>query len=169
LPPRRVYWDACTFIALLNQEKPANECAAVWMEAERGETIIVTSTLTLTEVFKAKCEGRAKPLAPADDERVKNLILQKWVRPAILDEPIALEARQLLRNYPECKKPTDAIHLATAMATNVEALHTIDKSDLLPLNRRVKTRAGNLLTICPPVPLPKTEAESKDGQQTLGI
>jgi hypothetical protein len=54
---KRVYWDSCTFLSLINQEPgKLNDCAAVWKEAEKGDVTIYTSFFTFAEVFKVKCE-----------------------------------------------------------------------------------------------------------------
>ena len=61
--PRRVYWDSCTFLGLLNAE-PAKvtACRAVWDEGEGKKTHIYTSFFAFAEVIKMKCEIGAKPL-----------------------------------------------------------------------------------------------------------
>lgn len=153
MPVRKVYWDACTFLGLLNQEKgKIGPCRNVWDECEQGHTIIFTSFLSFVEVFRAKCEGLIKPLLQEDDAKVLQLLRQGWITTAVLDERISLAARALMRNYPECKKPADAIHLATAMSLNVDEMHTFDQSDLLKLDGKVARLDKNPLTICLPRP-----------------
>jgi predicted nucleic acid-binding protein len=152
---RRVYWDSCAFLGLLNQEPgKTNNCTAVWKEAERGEVVIYTSFFTFAEVFKAKCEGQAKPLPEEDDKAVSQLLQQKWVRPVVLDGLLAVAARKAMRFHPECKKPSDAIHLVTALALNVDEMNTYDGHDLLRLNGKVNRQDGKPLKICPPTPAP---------------
>jgi predicted nucleic acid-binding protein len=163
---RRVYWDSCSFLALLNRE-PGNvdQCVVVWREGEAGKTAIYTSFFTFTEVFKAKCEGRVKPLAPENDKEVEDLLGQKWIKPAVVDELIAVAARRLMRHYPECKKPSDAIHLATALALNVDEMHTYDQSDLLKLDGKVLRADGKPLKICVPAGLVVKPNPDKTGPQ----
>lgn len=60
-------------------------------------------------------------------------------------------ARRLMRRHPECKKPTDAVHLATAILVNVDEMHTYDASDLLGLSGKIARQDGVMLTICTPV------------------
>ena len=68
---RKLYWDSCAFLGLINEEAGKHaDCKAVWAEAERGETQIITSFFTFAEVFKAKCEGKAKPLAEAEEDSI---------------------------------------------------------------------------------------------------
>jgi predicted nucleic acid-binding protein len=161
--PRRVYWDSCTFLGLINQELDKHpDCLAVWQEGERGETLIYTSFFTFTEVFKAKCEGPAKPLAEADDQKIEQLLRQRWIRPLVLDERIGTAARRLMRHHPECKKPSDSVHLASALAINVDEMHTYDGSDLLHLSEKVHKADGKPLRICVPYPTPKPPPEPAD-------
>lgn len=169
--PRRVYWDSCTFLGLLNQEPgKVNVCTDVWREAEQGKTSIYTSFLTFTEVFKARCEGPGKPLSEENDRLIEQLLRQRWIRPVILDERIAIAARRLLRHHPECKKPSDGIHLATALALNVDEMHTFDQSDLLRLDGKIQRADTKPLRICtpavlsPPPPLAPTEPTLFDGE-----
>ena len=127
-----------------------NHCRSVWQEAENGGTLIYTSFFGFTEVFKAKCEGTAKPLSDEDDEKVETLLRQKWIRPIVVDEPIAVSARRLMRHYRECKKPADAVHLATALRLDVDEMHTFDGSDLLKLDGKILRQDEKPLTICIP-------------------
>jgi predicted nucleic acid-binding protein len=151
--PKRVYWDSCTFLGLINQEPgKANHCTAVWKEAERGDVLIYTSFFTFAEVFKAKCEGPGKPLSEEEDKNIETLLRQGWIKPMLVDEDIGVAARRAMRRHPECKKPSDAIHLVTAIALNVDEMHTFDGSDLLGLNGKVTRRDGQPLRICIPRP-----------------
>jgi predicted nucleic acid-binding protein len=127
----------------------------VWDQARRGNAILFTSFFTFAEVFKARIEGSAKPLAEAQDKNIEALLRQPWVQPILVDEKIAVAARRLMRHHPECKKPADGIHLATALALDVDEMHTYDKSDLIRLSEKVTRADGVPLKILPPyVPVP---------------
>ena len=67
-----------------------NHCRSVWQEAENGGALMYTSFFGFTEVFKAKCEGTAKPLSDEDDEKIEALLGQKWIHPIVVDETIAV-------------------------------------------------------------------------------
>lgn len=156
---RRVYWDACVFIGLLNQEPgKVNDCSAVWAEAKKGSTLIYTSFLTFAEVFKAKCEDQAKPLSEDEDKRIEALLGQKWIRPVIVDERTGVSARRMMRHHTECKKPNDGVHLATAAILNVDEMHTYDGADLLKLDGKVLMSNGKPLKICRAAPIPSPPA-----------
>lgn len=150
-----MYWDSCCFLGLLNQEPgKVNDCTAVWKEAGSGRTIIYTSFFTFTEVIKAKCGPIVSSLPESDDEKIKQLLQQSWIRPLVLDERIAFAARILMRTHRECRKPTDGIHLASAISMNLDEMHTYDKSDLLKLDGKVLRLDGKPQKICTPNPLP---------------
>ena len=160
---RRVYWDSCCFLGLLNpsEEKHA-DCMAVWKEAIDRKTIIVASFWTFAEVFKAKCEGAAKPLDDDGDKKIEALLQQRWVESVLVDERVGTLARRLMRVHPECKKPTDAVHLASALIVNPDEMHTYDGSDLLVLDGKILTTGGRALVICKcrPTPPPATPSRT---------
>jgi predicted nucleic acid-binding protein len=176
--PRRLYWDSCAFLGLINPDEAKHpDCRAVWEQARRGDAILFTSFWAFAEVFKAKCEGPAKPLAEAQDRQIETMLGQRWVQPVVVDGLIGTAARRLMRRHPECKKPTDAVHLATALALNVEEMHTFDRSDLLGLDGKVNRADGVPLKICvpyvlePPLPLqiPRGAAQPQQGVLPLGL
>jgi predicted nucleic acid-binding protein len=149
--PRRLYWDSCDFLGLINPDEAKHaDCRAVWEEAQRGDAILFTSFWAFAEVFKAKCEGQARPLAEAQDRNIEALLRQPWVQPVVVDERIGTASRRLMRQHPECRKPSDAVHLATALALNVDEMHTYDRSDLIRLSGKVMRSDGVPLKICAP-------------------
>lgn len=153
--PRRVYWDSCSFLGLLNAE-PAKvtACRAVWDEARQGKTLIYTSFFAFAEVIKMKCEPGSKPLDEANDKAIAALLGESWIRPVVVDERIGVLARRLMRHHEECKKPSDAIHLATALVLNVDEMQTFDHPDLLRLDGKVLRADSKPLKICVPAALP---------------
>jgi predicted nucleic acid-binding protein len=167
--PRRLYWDSCAFLGLINPgEAKHADCRAVWDQAERQQAVLFTSFFAFAEVFKAKCEGPAKPLAEAQDRAIEVMLRQPWVQPVVVDERIGTAARRLMRQHPECKKPSDAIHLATALALNVDEMHTYDRSDLLRLSEKVFRADGVPLKICTPyVPIAPTPVAIPDAAENL--
>lgn len=169
---RLVYWDACVFLNLLNQPKGVpNVFRSIWEEGELGKTEIVTSTFTFAEVIRAKCEGPAKPFLEQQEREIDELLSQPWVRLWLLDPRTGLSARRLIRTHPQCKKPADGVHLATALAANVDEMHTTDEDDLIPLNGRVLKANGQALIIClPSVIVPaKPMPDAAPEQGFLGI
>jgi predicted nucleic acid-binding protein len=121
---------------------------AVWREAEQGRTVIFTSFFTFAEVFKAKCEGKARPLDEAGDKNVETLLKQSFIQGVLVDEAIGVSARRMMRQHSQCKKPSDAIHLASALRISVDEMHTFDGSDLLMLDGKISCADGRLLKIC---------------------
>lgn len=102
-------------------------------------------------MFKKRCEkGDPKPLSEENDREISAIFAQDHVVRVQLDPIVAENARALLRKYPQLKKAPDAIHLATALFWNCDALHTYDNDDLLHLTGLVSRRDGVPLTICIP-------------------
>lgn len=130
--PSRVYWDSCVFLHYI-------EGTPEWMPIldslleEASETkglIIVTSTVSITEVAYAKIEKDGKALDPEIEAAIDDLWNDRSaVKLVEYNEIIAREARTLIRKAVEMGrtlKPMDAIHLATAMNRKVEDFHTTD-------------------------------------------
>lgn len=87
-------------------------------------------------------------ISPENDAKIDALFEQDFVKTVQVDFDIARLAKRLLRSHQKLRKPSDAIHLATAVHWNLEQLHTYDDSDLLGLV--VKTANGANLDICKP-------------------
>jgi predicted nucleic acid-binding protein len=155
------------FLGLISQEpEKISVSKAVWEEAELGKTVILTSLFTLAEVIRARCEVPIKPLPEAQDSVIVDFLSQKFITRYLVDEHIATYARRLCRAHTVCKKPSDGIHLATALHYNADEMHTWDGSDLLELDGKVQKRNGSFLKISKPAeivlvpPMPEREAEA---------
>lgn len=147
----RVYWDACAWLGLLNEEEGKHaDLQDVWAKAEHGQVEIWTSAFCIAEVHKVKCEGDWSAISEENDDRINNLFDQDWVQIVFLDSEIAKIAKRLLRTHEKLRKPSDAVHLATAVYWDLDQLHTYDASDLLHLDGKVQTLAGENLKICKP-------------------
>jgi predicted nucleic acid-binding protein len=156
---KRVYWDACIWLALINQETPdrVQRCQNVLTMARNGEMEIWTSALTLAEVFKKKCDDKNTGLPEYKDIEFEEYILQDYLTVVQVDYDIGVKARQLLRSFSVLKKPPDGIHLATAVEHDLDEFHTFDRENLLPLNDKIKRKDGVPLRIChPPLPIQGT-------------
>ena len=153
--PKRVYWDACTWIALIGREKIRDAsgvvtedrdtmCRTVWTAAQKDKTVeIVTSTLSLVEVCKAKevkAEGNSK---------IADFFEHPHILMANLDRFVGEEARKLMLAGHPGLKPADASHVATAALQNVDEMHTFDKK-LLDLDGKIDRLDGAKLRICKP-------------------
>ena len=96
--PRRVYWDACTWIALIQREKIAvggsdrdTLCRAVIAEAKRNKIEILTSTLSLVEVCK-------DPATRATgDDRIGAFFENDYILLMNLDRLVGEHARLLMK------------------------------------------------------------------------
>lgn len=147
--PTSVYWDSCVWLRLINEEPGADRCQAVLERAQRGEVSIWTSSLTLAEVYKFKCDV-PKALAIDQDKIFEAYVSSDFVVEVQVDHAIATLSRRLCRQHPPLKKPNDGIHLATAVMSNVDEFHTFDADDLLALAGQVHRLDGTLLKMCEP-------------------
>ena len=152
--PTRVYWDACAWIAYINQEKsiPLSDgtvenrfsmCRTILNEAESGQIEVVTSAFTLAEVCKSQ-GVKASPLdyLPAFFDKSYILIVP-------VDFAIGLQAQSLQVSGLVNLKPPDAIHLASAQRAFVNEFHTFDDR-IVNLDGRIADSKGNAIKICKP-------------------
>ena len=156
--PKRVCWDACAWIALIQRERITDEKGvliedryamgrAVIEAAKNGKIEIVASGLCWVEVCKdpaTRAEG-ANTLA--------DFFEHDYIIPVGLDKFVGERGRELMRAGYAGLRPPDAAHLATAAMTNVAELHTFDRR-LLDLDWQIDKLDGSKLRICKPNPSP---------------
>lgn len=137
----RFYWDASVFSAWLNKEEGRFDiCDAILRAAEEGQVKIVTSAITLVEVFGyslAELHGGnlSHQQITDKDYQVESLFNAEYIEVVNVDRFIARTARDLRRNHPQLRRKTiDAIHIASALNTEVEELHSYDTEDMLKLS-----------------------------------
>ena len=148
---KTVYWDANVFHALFGKEAGRVEtCLCVEKAARDGKVEIYTSTATFVECVWIK--GHPDRLSKEHETVIQRYFMHKYIRAINCDRQIAEAARNLIWQFPHLK-PKDAIHVASAIAQQVEVLHTYD-DDLLKLSGQI----GN-----PPVKIchPEFEEESE--------
>jgi len=129
--PRRVYWDACVFLAWINGEPGrVGVVDALLNSARAGDFEIITSVISITEVALAATEKQSGALSPAILATIDNL----WEPPSRVKlvevhRLIAVDARNLMRQAtPEglVLRPPDAIHLCTAPRAGCDEFLTYD-------------------------------------------
>lgn len=148
---KKVYWDACAWLGLLNGETEKSQALeVVWKGAEKGDIQIWTSAFCIAEVFRVKCENDWSKLSPENDDKINNMFNQSFVQLVQVDLEIAQLAKKLLRTHQTLKKPSDAIHLATSVVWDLDQFHTYDHSDLLRLDGQIATINGTYISICRP-------------------
>ena len=138
---RVLYWDACVFIAWLQDEKRTpgemEGVADVVREVDRGAAYLMSSVMTRTEVLECRLTDEAKHLFDRALQRRNVQLIAQDIRVADLSHEI--------RNYYQARgtklSSPDAIHLATAILYQADEFHTFDgsgptakKSKLIPLS-----------------------------------
>lgn len=166
--PKRVCWDACVWIAIIQQEKIVEDgverytrCRSVLDRAKQGKLEVVCSALCLAEVCKNK------DVKDGDPDKVAAYFEHDYILTVALGREIGEKARSLMMAGVAKKlKPADACHLATALQTpSVEEFHTFD-ADIRSLNNKLAKPDGSMLRIClpdvggPPPPLLKSRKGS---------
>jgi predicted nucleic acid-binding protein len=154
--PRRIYWDACVWIALIQKEQIRDQndrlvedrygmCRNVISAAERGQLEIATSTLSFAEVCKNP------ELKNRGEDKIAPFFENDYILPVNLDRAVGERARALMLSGISKLKPPDACHLATAALSGVDEMHTFDDK-LLALNGKIDKPDGTKLKITLPDP-----------------
>lgn len=98
----------------------------VIVQAEDGIYPIVTSYLTMAEVFKKKGDGN-QPLSDTQNGKIVKYFENEWIEWVPLERLIGEDANALLVKYRAAKlRPFDAIHLASALRAKCDVLLTWD-------------------------------------------
>ena len=153
--PRRVYWDACTWIALIQRENIVvggsdrdTLCRAVIAEAKKDRIEILTSTFSLVEVCKDS------KIRTSKEDQIGAYFENDYILLMNVDRLVGEHARKLMAAGHPALKPADAIHLASAVLGNVTEYHTFDgdgkKPGLLDLDQKIDRLDGGKLSICTP-------------------
>jgi predicted nucleic acid-binding protein len=160
---KRIAWDSCTWIALIQQERILDAagkvtedryvmCREVILDAEAGRCEIVFSGLCYAEVCKNK------DLMSKNEDKIAAFFESDYLLPVNLDRAVGEKARTLMMSGIANLKPPDACHLATALIANADELQTFDEK-ILQLDGKLAKPNGITLKICkpdcigPPAPL----------------
>lgn len=156
--PRRVAWDACTWIATIIQETvPAKGggvedrgrlCNHVIEMATKKTIEIATSGLSLAEVCKDDS------VKNGDADVLSDFFRNDYILIVPVDRYVGTLARQLMQGGHPGLKPPDAVHLATAVVSEASEFHTFDGA-LLKLDQKIKMPSGGFLKICKPPEPPR--------------
>ena len=116
------YWDACVFLAWL-QNEPDREtaCRDTIERAKARQILLVTSALTIAEVLWTK----SGPQLTEEKARLLNRFFKRsYIRVVNVDRRIAEDAQKLV--WADGVRPKDSIHVATAVRRKCSVLETYD-------------------------------------------
>ncbi|HEV7747578.1 MAG TPA: PIN domain-containing protein [Pyrinomonadaceae bacterium] len=148
-----IYWDACIFLAWL-QNEPCEPGVMEGIEetvrqVNDNEAVLVTSVMTQTEVLESKMSRDAQT-------KFENLFKRRnvvWINHDTRIGKLSHDIRDYYDQRSVKLSSPDSIHLASAILYDVSVLYTLDGSGkkkrgyLLPLNGNV---AGHPLKIAKP-------------------
>lgn len=152
--PYRVYWDACTWISYINEERSITMkdgtvenrfamCEAVLKRAEKGEIEIVTSAFTLAEVCKS-ADAKTTNLS-----KLPYFLDHDFILVIPVNKNIGIKAQKILCSGLSAMKPPDGTHLASAQRANAKEFHTFD-ADLLAKDGQINSDDGQTIKCCRP-------------------
>lgn len=125
MPSRlRRCWDAdCCFGYLQNQADRADDCERSLIDAEEGNCEIVLSALTLAEVLHLK--GEKRRFSKEMRDTIRGFFRRSYFIIVDVDRYIAELAQDVFWEHDIM--PKDAVHVATALASEAHYLETFDK------------------------------------------
>lgn len=148
--PKTYYWDTSVLLAWIKDEgipprQPGEMegLAEIVDEIDAGRAILVTSTITFTEVLYSTLTAEQRGQFELAMKRPSTVRVNLDTRVGELSSAI----RDHYRQRGLALKSADAVHLASAILLKVDGMHTFDP-DLLRFNGDV---AGHRLTICKPI------------------
>src|SRR5579871_414162 len=151
---KTVYWDACSWISLIQDEtvtlpggaveKRGQMCRAVLAAAESKKIEIFTSAFALAEVSKISPNGSIN-----STDKLKAFFENDYFVVVDLGRFTGEFARDLMQAGYAGLKPADATHLASAATSDVDCMHTFDDK-LLKLDNKINKLDGTKLRITKP-------------------
>ena len=127
MKPEVIYWDSAAFLAHFQEEDGrVEQCEDVLERAQRGEVLIVTSALTLSEVLWMRGEAR---ITREGAQVVQDFFRRSFIRVVNVTRAISELAQELVWFHDI--KPKDAIHVASAIHYGIATLETFDRKLLL--------------------------------------
>jgi predicted nucleic acid-binding protein len=120
----RYYWDSVNFISRLDRTPDRIvTLEAITDGAEKGELVIVTSTISRYEVCKVNVDPALTP--EEQDRQIDDYFENPYILLVMLDDTVIKTARSIIRGGFGIK-PNDAIHIASALRARCSVLHTYD-------------------------------------------
>jgi predicted nucleic acid-binding protein len=120
----RRYWDAgCCFGYLWDQAGRADDCERSLIDAEEGNCEIVISALTIAEVLHLK--GDKRRFSKESRDAIRGFFRRSIFLVVDVDRFIAEHAQDVFWEHDIM--PKDAVHVATALASEAHYLETFDK------------------------------------------
>lgn len=120
---QKIYWDSACFLSFLQEETGKVErCTDALSRADRGEIVIVTSALSISEVLWTK---NGPKLSSDKATLVRGFFKRSCFRVVDVTRRIAEASQTLVWDHDI--RPKDAIHVATAIHLQIPVVETFDR------------------------------------------
>ena len=143
---RRRYWDSSVFRGYFNNtENQRSQCLPIITAAESGRTLIITSALTLAEVFWLEKEAS---FDQDTTDKMKDFFGYSFIGLSDLTRTIAERAHEISRGHQNLSH-WGSIHLATAIHSDIVLLETFNH-ELLNYDWQFRNQNGEEISITKP-------------------
>lgn len=123
--PDKVYWDSSTYLDYLTGTHPLHDIMHMVIEDWRnGLVTLVTSALTIAEVYFVRINGRVDRNRDADIDALFDPPPEMRLVVVETSRLTAYSARDLARDHAIAAR--DAIHVASAIEAHCPVMHTND-------------------------------------------
>jgi hypothetical protein len=158
---RAYYWDACVFIAWLQDEHrkvgEMDGVADVVRAVDNGEAILMSSVMILPEVLACRLSDAAIKMWEA-------VLRRRHIALINADQRVAQLAHEI-RNFHQTEgvkvSTPDSMHLATAILYQADEFHTFDGSGATPRKSKLIPLSGHVAGVYPlKICVPSTQQPS---------
>ncbi|MCY4001252.1 MAG: PIN domain-containing protein [Bacteroidetes bacterium] len=152
---KRRYWDSSVFLGYFNDtDNRRRQCLPIITAAESGKTLIITSTLTLAEIFWMEKEAS---FDQDTIDKVKDFFGYSFIGLSDLTRTIAERAQEISQQY-QSFNHWDSVHMATAIHSDIVLLETFN-DDLLKYDWHFRNQNGEEISITKPFISHQTEID----------
>ena len=145
----KIYWDACCFLAILNNEANEAVCSRIVSEAKEGLIRLFVSPLTMAETVRQK--GSSAPIPKDVRDKVKSFFENEYITLVTFNREVAYASLDYCWDFGLHAR--DALHMSFAIHAGCDAFETTDlafmkaiPANVLPIEVRQPRGTGQMRT-----------------------